>query len=131
MRTQACAVVWMSTRVRPASIALRNAVSSPFHAVDRHMLNHSPPMSMKPAKNSTTIMSRPIVERVFADGEILTIEGNYADEVARVGPFDPADAVAAGEPAPIFGYAEPPTTGQEGGVAEPHGTKKHKGGVAA
>jgi hypothetical protein len=73
-----------------------------------------------------------IVERVFPDGEIITIEGNYADEVARVGPFDPADAVAAGEPAPIFGYAEPPTTKQqEGEEAEPHGTKEHEGGVAA
>jgi hypothetical protein len=50
-----------------------------------------------------------IVERVFPNGEITTIEGNFADNVARVGPFDPAHAEAAGEPAPIFAYAEPPT----------------------
>jgi CHAP domain len=52
-----------------------------------------------------------IVERVFADGEITTIDGNYGDRVARVGPFLPAEAVAKGEPAPIYGYAQPPGVG--------------------
>lgn len=59
-----------------------------------------------------------IVERVFPDGEITTIDGNYGDLVARVGPFLPAAAVASGEPAPIYGYARPPggeTGGSEGG----------------
>jgi CHAP domain len=50
-----------------------------------------------------------IVERVFPDGEITTIDGNYGDRVARVGPFLPAEAVAKGEPAPIYGYAQPPS----------------------
>lgn len=54
-----------------------------------------------------------IVERVFPDGEITTIDGNYGDRVARVGPFLPAAAVTQGEPAPIYGYAEPPS-GDEG-----------------
>jgi hypothetical protein len=54
-----------------------------------------------------------IVERVFPNGEITTIDGNYGDRVARVGPFLPARAAASGEPAPIFGYARPP--GPEGG----------------
>lgn len=54
-----------------------------------------------------------IVERVFPDGEITTIDGNYGDRVARVGPFPPAQAVAHGAPAPIYGYARPP--GPEGG----------------
>lgn len=56
-----------------------------------------------------------IVERVFADGEIVTIDGNYGDRVARVGPFPPARAVASGEPAPIYGYAEPPSSGAGAG----------------
>jgi len=59
-----------------------------------------------------------IVERVFADGEIVTIDGNYGDRVARVGPFPPAQAVRHGEPAPIYGYAEPPSPGAgAGGVS--------------
>jgi hypothetical protein len=48
-----------------------------------------------------------IGERVFANGEITTIDGNYGDSVARVGPFLPARAVAAGEPVPVYGYAAP------------------------
>ena len=59
-----------------------------------------------------------IVERVFANGEIVTIDGNYGDRVARVGPFPPARAAANGEPAPIYGYAEPPSPGAgAGGVS--------------
>ena len=59
-----------------------------------------------------------IVERVFPDGEIVTIDGNYGNRVARVGPFPPARAVASGEPAPIYGYAEPPSPGAgAGGVS--------------
>jgi hypothetical protein len=54
-----------------------------------------------------------IVERVFPDGEITTIDGNYGDRVARVGPFLPAEALAKGEPAPIFGYAQP-SSGEAG-----------------
>lgn len=52
-----------------------------------------------------------IVERVFPNGEITTIDGNYGDRVARVGPFPPAQAAGSGEPAPIFGYAHPPSEG--------------------
>jgi hypothetical protein len=52
-----------------------------------------------------------IVERVFADGEITTIDGNYGDRVVRVGPFLPAQAVRSGEPAPIYGYVQPPSSG--------------------
>jgi hypothetical protein len=50
-----------------------------------------------------------IVERVFPNGEIATIDGNYGDRVARVGPFLPSQAVRSGEPAPIYGYARPPS----------------------
>jgi hypothetical protein len=52
-----------------------------------------------------------IVEHVFPNGEITTIDGNYGDRVARVGPFPPAQAAAEGEPAPIFGYAQPSGVG--------------------
>jgi hypothetical protein len=49
-----------------------------------------------------------LVERVFPDGEITTIEGNSGNAVRRSGPFQPAGALAAGEPGPIYGYARPP-----------------------
>ncbi len=49
-----------------------------------------------------------IVQRVYPDGRITTIEGNYANHVALVGPFLPAHATSEGETAPIYGYAQPP-----------------------
>jgi hypothetical protein len=52
-----------------------------------------------------------IVERVFPNGEITTIDGNFGDRVSRAGPFRPSRAAAAGMPAPIFGYAHPATSG--------------------
>lgn len=57
-----------------------------------------------------------IVERVFPDGEITTIDGNFGDRVARSGPFLPSQAMQWGMPAPIFGYAHPPIS--EGGGGE-------------
>jgi CHAP domain len=51
-----------------------------------------------------------IVERVFPSGQITTIDGNFGDRVARSGPFLPSQAVHYGMPAPIFGYAHPPST---------------------
>jgi hypothetical protein len=54
-----------------------------------------------------------IVAQVLPDGEIVTVEGNYAGHVARVGPFQPAHPV--GEAAPVYGYAQPPTPGQPAG----------------
>ncbi|MFT3866765.1 MAG: CHAP domain-containing protein [Solirubrobacterales bacterium] len=54
-----------------------------------------------------------IVEAVLG-GEIVTIEGNFDDRVARVGPFPPSLAVMEGEPGPIYAYAEPAGLGQEG-----------------
>jgi hypothetical protein len=56
-----------------------------------------------------------IVERVFGDGEITTIDGNFGDRVARVGPFVPAQALESGEPAPIYGYAQPPGADAQSG----------------
>ena len=51
-----------------------------------------------------------IVEQVLPDGSITTIEGNFDNRVAHNGPFHPQAAATAGEPAPIFGYAQPPAT---------------------
>jgi hypothetical protein len=48
-----------------------------------------------------------IVVAVLSNGEIETVEGNYAGRVARVGPFSPARPVA--EAALVYGYAVPPT----------------------
>jgi CHAP domain len=49
-----------------------------------------------------------IVQRVYLDGRITTIEGNYAGHVTLVGPFEPAQATNAGEAARIYAYAQPP-----------------------
>jgi hypothetical protein len=46
-----------------------------------------------------------IVVQVLANGEIVTVEGNYDGHVTRVGPFSPAAPV--GEAGPIYGYAQP------------------------
>jgi hypothetical protein len=56
-----------------------------------------------------------LVERVFPGGQITTIDGNFGDRVARSGPFLPSQAVAYGMPGPIYGYAQPPSSGVEGG----------------
>ena len=56
-----------------------------------------------------------IVERVFPNGEITTIDGNFGDKVARSGPFLPSQAAQWGMPAPIFGYAHPPISEGGGG----------------
>jgi CHAP domain len=53
-----------------------------------------------------------IVKQVYPDGQITTIEGNYANHVALVGPFHPGHASSAGEAAPVYGYAQPPSVGQ-------------------
>jgi CHAP domain-containing protein len=55
-----------------------------------------------------------IVVRVLPGGEIVTVEGNYEDQVSRVGPFLPAKATETGEAGPIYGYAQPPVAGGAG-----------------
>ena len=55
-----------------------------------------------------------IIQRVLPDGRITTIEGNYANKVALVGPFLPAHATSEGETAPIYGYAQPPAPSVKG-----------------
>jgi len=58
-----------------------------------------------------------IVQHVYPDGQISTIEGNYANHVNHIGPFLPAQATNAGETAPIYGYAQPPTPDRKGNGA--------------
>lgn len=60
-----------------------------------------------------------IVEAVLGE-EIVTIEGNFANRVERVGPFIPWLAQGAGEPGPVWAYAEPPAAGPAGPGVE-HG----------
>jgi beta-N-acetylhexosaminidase len=49
-----------------------------------------------------------IVEKVFANGEILMISGNWNNEVARSQAFQPAQAAAtSGSHYPIYGYVVP------------------------
>lgn len=47
-----------------------------------------------------------IVVLVLPDGQIETVEGDYAGQVSRVGPFPPSHPI--GERAGIYGYAQPP-----------------------
>lgn len=53
-----------------------------------------------------------IVASVLPDGQVTTIEGNYANRVTRVGPFQPSHP--AGEAAPVYGYAQPPASQANG-----------------
>lgn len=48
-----------------------------------------------------------LVESVYPDGRITVIEGNLSNAVKRNGPFHPREAVAAGEPGPVYAYARP------------------------
>jgi hypothetical protein len=63
-----------------------------------------------------------IVARVLPDGELVTIEGNYNNRVARVGPFAPDEPI--GEPGPIYGYAQPPTTKTSSQVSASRGRRR-------
>jgi CHAP domain len=51
-----------------------------------------------------------IVEHVFPGGQITTIDGNFGNQVVRSGPFLPLQAAVEWMPAPIYGYAHPPST---------------------
>jgi hypothetical protein len=59
-----------------------------------------------------------IVEAVYGH-DIVTIEGNFADRVERVGPFLPWLAQSEGEPGPVWAYAEPPAAGGAGAAGGP------------
>jgi hypothetical protein len=57
--------------------------------------------------STTTSKHMGVVTQVTASGEIVEVDGNYGGQVARVGPYAPADPASAGEPGPIYAYAQP------------------------
>lgn len=59
-------------------------------------------------QNSSTSTHVAIVEQVFPNGEITTINGDYNHHVEPSGPFQPAQAAnASGAGEPIYGYVVP------------------------
>lgn len=48
-----------------------------------------------------------VVTAVGTDGSITEVDGNYARQVSRVGPYLPATATSHGQRAAIYGYAQP------------------------
>jgi CHAP domain len=91
---------------------------SPFSTAEPNSAHVLPPTATPAPGDAVLYGSGPtasdhigIVERVFPDGRLLTIDGNFGNRVARSGPFLPSQAVEYGMPGPIFGYAHPPSTG--------------------
>jgi len=90
---------------------------SPFSTAEPNGARALPPTATPAPGDAVLYGSGPtasdhigIVERVFPGGQITTIDGNFGNKVARSGPFLSAQAVQYGMPAPIFGYAHPPST---------------------
>ncbi|NEY35382.1 tetratricopeptide repeat protein [Streptomyces sp. PRKS01-65] len=52
---------WLTSSTTPLSRNTRVAASSPFQVSDCHIANHSPPIAMNPAPNSSISMSSPYV----------------------------------------------------------------------
>lgn len=50
----------------PETMKLREAASVPFHFVDCHIANHSPPIVMKAPVQSKMLMSRASIEALLA-----------------------------------------------------------------
>lgn len=109
--------VWMNAGVPlPGTTAVYGYSGSLYTWAKEHGGKVLPP-SATPAPGDTVFYgSGPsesahvgIVQRVFPDGRITTIEGNYAGHVTLVGPFKPSEATSEGERAPIYGYAQPPS----------------------
>jgi len=106
--------VWQHAGVPlPGSTALYGYSGALYTWVAEHG-DHVLPASARPSPGDAVFYgSGPseslhvgIVVRVQADGQITTVEGNYAGQVSRVGPFAPSHPV--GERAGIYGYAQPP-----------------------
>ncbi len=59
-------------------------------------------------QNSSTSVHVGIVEQVLSNGTIVSIEGNYSDQVMRVGPYSPSDPEASGwHDSPIYAVVAP------------------------
>jgi hypothetical protein len=114
--------VWQHAGIEMAGGTSPYAYSGSFYGwVKEHGGRVLPPSAI-PSRGDAVLYGRGptasdhvgIVESVLG-GEITTVEGNYADRVARVGPFPPVLAALNGEPAPIYAFAEPPGLGHEEG----------------
>ncbi len=112
--------VWMKSGVPLPGPTARYGYSGALYTWVAANGGHILPPTARPSPGDTVFYgSGPaeslhvgIVVRVQADGQITTVEGNYAGHVSRVGPFPPSHPV--GERGPIYGYAQPPasTTGK-------------------
>jgi hypothetical protein len=112
--------VWQHAGVPlPGSTALYGYSGALYTWVKEHG-GHVLPASARPAAGDTVFYgTRPseslhvgIVVHVLPEGRIVTVEGNYAGQVSRVGPFSPSHPV--GEAGGIYGYAEPPAPNRAG-----------------
>lgn len=114
--------VWQHAGVPlPGSTALYGYSGSLYTWTQEHGGHILPPTATPAPGDAVFYGSGPsesahvgIVQHVYPDGQITTIEGNYANHVNLVGPFLPAQATNAGETAPIYGYAQPPAPGSKG-----------------
>jgi hypothetical protein len=107
--------VWQHAGVAlPGSTALYGYSGALYTWVAQHG-GHVLPPSARPSPGDAVFYGHGpseslhvgIVVRVAADGQITTVEGNYAGQVTRVGPFPPSHPT--GERGGIYGYAQPPT----------------------
>src|SRR5215475_10778926 len=57
-----------ATKISTAAITItkRNALGTPFHSIDCHMPNHSPPIDMKPTCQMRKPSVRPTIANVLA-----------------------------------------------------------------
>jgi hypothetical protein len=107
--------VWMKSGVPLPGPTARYGYSGALYTWVAANGGHILPPTARPSPGDTVFYgSGPaeslhvgIVVRVEADGQITTVEGNYAGKVTRVGPFAPGRPV--GERGPVYGYAQPPT----------------------
>ncbi len=106
--------VWQHAGVPlPGSTALYGYSGALFTWVKEHGGHVLPPSARPSLGDAVFYGSGPseslhvgIVVRVLPHGQITTVEGNYAGQVSRVGPFSPSHPV--GEAGGIYGYAQPP-----------------------
>jgi hypothetical protein len=113
--------VWQHAGVPlPGSTATYGYSGALYSWVKEHGGRVLPP-TVRPAAGDTVFFgSSPtesvhvaIVQRVYNDGRITTIDGNDDhNQVGVAGPFLPSKAVVQGQH--IYGYAQPPSTGRHG-----------------
>ncbi|MHB8241047.1 MAG: CHAP domain-containing protein [Solirubrobacteraceae bacterium] len=113
--------VWQHAGVPlPGSTALYGYSGSLYSWVTEHGGRVLPPTA-RPAPGDTVFFGTgptesvhvAIVQHVYSDGRITTIDGNDDhNEVGTAGPFLPSEATVQGQH--IYGYAQPPTAERHG-----------------